>query len=586
MSRAAPAVHRHSFDALVIGAGGAGLMAAVYLARQPGLKTAVLSKLYPTRSHTGTAQGGIGAALGNMGEEDHWEWHMFDTVKGSDYLGDQDAIEIMCRESPEVVYELEHMGLPFSRTEDGRIAQRRFGGHTREFGAAPVHRSCYAADRTGHMILQTLYQQSIKHDVRFFDEFQVVDLLIEDGSCRGAVALEIRTGDLHIFRSKALVLATGGYGQIWEITSNAVTLTGDGVFVAGRRGIPLEDMEFFQFHPTGIWRMGILITEGVRGEGGVLRNHDGERFMERYAPTLKDLASRDVISRAIYKEIRAGRGIDGKRYVHLDATHLGAEVIEKKLPEIADFCRTYLGVDPVTQPMPVQPTAHYAMGGVPTDINGAVLNRQGEIVPGLYAIGECACVSVHGANRLGTNSLVDLVVFGRRAGIAMAEHCARSELEPIDGDAEGPARSELDALLATAGREGEKAADIRGELKQLMMDNVSVFRNDELLSEAKEKLAELRERADRITIDDRSRGFNLDLTEAWETRGMIELAQVITECALVRTESRGAHSREDHPERDDENWLKHSLALMKDRTIEIGYKPVTITRFEPAERVY
>ena len=579
-------IQEHTFDAIVVGAGGAGLMAAVYLARQGNLRTAVLSKLYPTRSHTGTAQGGIGAALGNMGEEDRWEWHMFDTVKGSDYLGDQDAIEVMCRESPEVVYELEHMGLPFSRTEDGRIAQRRFGGHTSNFGEAPVRRACYAADRTGHMILQTLYQQSIKHDVQFFDEFQVVDLLIEDGSCRGAVALNIATGELHLFRSKALVLATGGYGQVWDITSNAITLTGDGMFLVARRGVPLEDMEFYQFHPTGIRRMGILITEGVRGEGGILRNHDGERFMELYAPNLKDLASRDIVSRAIYKEIRAGRGINGERYVHLDATQLGADVIEKKLPEIADFCRTYLGIDPVTEPIPIQPTAHYAMGGIPTDVNGGVVGMQGESVRGLYAIGECACVSVHGANRLGTNSLVDLVVFGRRAGVAMAQYCRGADLEPTGEDPADRAREELEGLLSTAGKDGENAAEIRREMKELMMDNVSVFRTDELLSQAKMKLEELRERADRIAIDDPSRAFNLDLTDAWETRGMVELAQITTECALNRTESRGAHSREDYPDRDDENWLKHTLSVARNGGREIGYKPVSITRFEPKERVY
>jgi len=578
--------HVHTYDALVVGGGGAGLMAAVYLARRPGLRTAVLSKLYPTRSHTGAAQGGIGASLGNMGEEDSWEWHAFDTVKGGDYLGDQDAIEIMCREAPEVVYDLEHMGLPFSRTDDGRIAQRRFGGHTRNYGESLIRRSCYAADRTGHMILQTLYQQSIKHGVRFFDEFQVVDLLIDDGECRGAVALEIRTGDLHVFRSKALVFATGGYGRIWEITSNAITLTGDGLFVSARCGVPLEDMEFFQFHPTGIWRLGILITEGVRGEGGILRNSEGERFMERYAPSLKDLASRDVVSRAIYKEIRAGRGIDGERYVHLDATHLGADVIEKKLPEIADFCRTYLGIDPVTDPMPVQPTAHYAMGGIPTDVHGAVLAMEGGVIRGLYAAGECACVSVHGANRLGTNSLLDLVVFGRRAGMAMADHCAETELLPVGDDPAGRARADLERLWATAGKDGERAAEIRREMSELMMHNVSVFRTEELLIEAKEKLAELKERADRIAIDDPSRGFNLDLTEAWETQGMVALAQVITECALNRTESRGAHSREDFPDRDDENWLKHTLAVLRDGKVEIGYKPVSFTRFEPKERVY
>ncbi|MBA4157256.1 MAG: FAD-binding protein, partial [Gemmatimonadetes bacterium] len=381
-------IHTHTYDALVVGGGGAGLMAAIYLSRSPNVKTAVISKLYPTRSHTGAAQGGIGAALGNH-EEDSPEWHAFDTVKGSDYLGDQDAIEVMCNEAPEVIIELEHMGLPFSRTPEGRIAQRPFGGHSHNFGQGPVRRSCYAADRTGHMILQTLYQNCIKQGADFYDEYQVIDLLISEGRCAGIVAYHVDSGDLHIFHAKAVLFATGGFGRVWSISSNAHALTGDGPAIALRRGVPLEDMEFYQFHPTGIYRLGILITEGVRGEGGVLRNDHGERFMEKYAPTMKDLASRDVVARSIYREIREGRGINGKRYVYLDATHLGAEVIEKKLPDIADFCRTYLGVDPVKEPMPIQPTAHYAMGGIPTDINGRViLDDRNTVMEGFYAAGE------------------------------------------------------------------------------------------------------------------------------------------------------------------------------------------------------
>ncbi|PYV24399.1 MAG: succinate dehydrogenase/fumarate reductase flavoprotein subunit, partial [Acidobacteria bacterium] len=397
------------YDAVIVGAGGAGLKAALHLATQRQARIAVISKLYPVRSHTGAAQGGIGAALGNM-EEDHWEWHMFDTVKGGDYLADQDAVEVLCREAVETVYELEHWGLPFSRTPDGKIAQRPFGGHTREFGKAPVRRSCYAADRTGHMILQTLYQQCIKHDVHFYNEFHLLDLLVEQGRCAGAVALSLATGELYTFHAKAVVLATGGCGKFYRVTSNAHALTGDGMAVALRRGIPLEDMEFFQFHPTGIYKMGILLSEAARGEGGILRNRTGERFMERYAPTLLDLAPRDMVSRAMYREIEEGRGIEGKNWLHLDVTHLGREVLDKKLPDITDFVRTYMGIEPARELIPVQPTAHYAMGGIPTDTEARVIiDEKNTPLPGLYAAGECACVSVHGANRLGTNSLVDIL---------------------------------------------------------------------------------------------------------------------------------------------------------------------------------
>ncbi|HVX30091.1 MAG TPA: FAD-binding protein, partial [Nitrolancea sp.] len=405
----------HRFDAVIVGAGGAGLMAAAQIADKANV--AVISKLYPSRSHTGAAQGGIAAALGNQ-EEDHWVWHMFDTVKGGDYLVDQDAAEVLAREAIDAVYDLEHMGLPFNRTEDGRIDQRRFGGHTRNFGEAAVRRACYAADRTGHMILQTLYQQGIKHQVTFFNEVMMLDLLLtEDGVCTGVVGLDILTGEIHVFHAKAVLLATGGFGKVFKVTSNALTLTGDGCAVAFRRGLPLEDMECYQFHPTGIYKLGILLSEACRGEGGILRNDLGERFMERYSPTLLDLAPRDIVSRSIFLEIQEGRGIGGKDYIHLDLTHLPPETIETKLPDIADFVRTYMGLDPVTDLIPIQPTAHYAMGGIPTDVEGRVtVDEENTILPGLYAAGECACVSVHGANRLGTNSLVDLVVFGRRAG--------------------------------------------------------------------------------------------------------------------------------------------------------------------------
>ena len=578
-------IHTHTYDALVVGGGGAGLMSAIYLSRQPGLRTAVISKLYPTRSHTGAAQGGIGAALANL-EEDHPEWHAFDTVKGSDYLGDQDAIESMCNEAVDVIIELEHMGLPFSRTEDGRIAQRPFGGHTHHFGQGPVRRSCYAADRTGHMILQTLYQNCIKNGVDFFDEFQVVDVLIEGGRCCGVVAWHIDTGDLHVFHAKAVNFTTGGHGRIWSITSNAHANTGDGVAVALRRGIPLEDMEFYQFHPTGIYKLGILITEGVRGEGGVLRNDHGERFMERYAPTMKDLASRDVVARAINSEIREGRGINGKKYVYLDATHLGAEVIEKKLPDIADFCRTYLGVDPVRDPMPIQPTAHYAMGGIPTDVNcRVVIDGNGTVVPGFYAAGECACVSVHGANRLGTNSLLDLVVFGKRSGVDMARFCATADLPPLPANPTERVEAEFARLLAT--EKGEPAARLREEMQDVMQDHVGIFREGKGMELALAKVRELQDRYRGVVVMDKGRRFNMDLMEAWELGNLLDLAEVTALSAVNRTESRGAHMREDYEKRDDVNWLKHTLVTRGEGgRLDISYKPVTITKFQPKERVY
>jgi succinate dehydrogenase / fumarate reductase flavoprotein subunit len=579
-------VEYHQLDAVVVGGGGSGLAAAAYLARQRNIRTGVISKLYPTRSHTGTAQGGIGAALGNEDPEgDSWEWHMFDTVKGSDYLADQDAVEIMCRDAIDVVYDLEHMGLPFSRTQEGRIAQRRFGGHALNFGEAPARRACYAADRTGHMILQTLYQQCIKHNVEFYDEFQVVELLVESNRCEGVVALEIGTGALHFFHAKAVLFATGGWGRMFQITSNAVTLTGDAPALVWRCGLPLEDMEFFQFHPTGIYKLGILITEGVRGEGGVLRNREGERFMERYAPSMKDLASRDVVSRAIYREIAEGRGVDGKRFVHLDATHLGREVIETRLPDIADFCRTYVGIDPAEEPMPVQPTAHYTMGGVPTDVDGRVLaDADGTVVEGLYASGECACVSVHGANRLGTNSLLDIVVFGRRAGLHMGAYAAEAEFTPRPADAGAAAVALLDRIRRG---KGERASVLRDEMQEVMTENVSVFREASGLDAAVEKLRELRERFRDVRIEDTGQRFNLDLTEAFELGCLLDCAYATAVCARNRTESRGAHYREDCPERNDAEWLKHTLVRLEPGDeVEFSYWPVTITRFQPKERVY
>jgi succinate dehydrogenase / fumarate reductase flavoprotein subunit len=579
----------HPFDAIVVGAGGAGLWAALELARE-GVNTAVLTKLYPTRSHTGTAQGGVCAALGNL-EEDHWEWHMFDTVKGGDYLVDQDAAEVLAREAIETVIELEHMGLPFNRTPEGKIDQRRFGGHTRNYGEAPVRRACFAADRTGHMILQTLYQQCIKHGVKFFDEFQVVDLLFEGepdkgGRAAGVVAHRLADGQLHTFRAKAVLLATGGFGRMFRITSNAHSLTGDGVALCYRHGIPLQDMEFFQFHPTGIVGIGILLSEAARGEGGTLLNDLGERFMERYAPKLMELAPRDMVSRAMYQEIRAGRGIGGKDYVYLDVRHLGRKVIEEKLPDITDFARIYQGVEPLKEPVPVQPTAHYAMGGIPTNINSEVVrDDQGTVVPGLFAACECACVSVHGANRLGTNSLVDLLVFGRRAGRQMARYAGRVERPLPIADAVEPVRAELEAIK---GRQagGESVAVIRKELQDVMMDNVGVYRDETVLTVALNKVRELRARYGKVSIADCGSVFNTELLEAQELGYLLDIALVTVTSALARQESRGAHSREDFPERDDKKWLKHTLAYQGKDGPSLRYKQVSITRFEPKPRIY
>jgi succinate dehydrogenase / fumarate reductase flavoprotein subunit len=583
---------RYDYDAVIVGAGGAGLWAALELAKA-GVRSAVLSKLYPTRSHTGAAQGGVCAALGNI-EEDHWEWHMFDTVKGGDYLVDQDAAEVLAREAIETVIELEHMGLPFNRTPEGLIDQRRFGGHTRNYGEAAVKRSCFAADRTGHMILQTLYQQCIKHGVVFHDEYHVVDLVFEGGDggdggrATGVVAYRIADGELHTFGAKAVLLATGGFGRMFRVTSNAWSLTGDGVALVYRHGIPLEDMEFYQFHPTGIYKLGVLLSEAARGEGGILLNGQGERFMERYAPTLADLAPRDMVSRAIYMEVREGRGVEGKDYVLLDVHHLGRKVIEEKLPDITDFARIYLGVEPLKEPVPIQPTAHYAMGGIPTDLLTRVTrDRDATVVPGLYAAGECACVSVHGANRLGTNSLVDLLVFGRRAGRQMIADIKGVVAPDIPIDATEPARAELDALLApVTGGPQESATKLKTELADVMMDNVGVYRTAELLDGAKAKYEELRERYRRVRSGDRGKTFNTDLLEARELGYLLDCAEPTILGAIARKESRGAHAREDFPDRDDQGFLAHSLVRRTPDGPAIDYKPVTITRFQPKPRVY
>jgi succinate dehydrogenase / fumarate reductase flavoprotein subunit len=576
----------HTFDAVVVGAGGAGLYAALETSRKA--KTAVVSKLYPIRSHTGAAQGGIGAALGNV-EEDKPEWHAFDTVKGGDYLVDQNAAFILAEEAVQAVYDLENRGLPFSRTPDGKIDQRRFGGHTRDFGKAAVRRSCYAADRTGHMILQTLYQQCIKNNVSFFDEFQVIDVILDGKRCGGVVAVELATGDVHVFRAKAVLFATGGFGRMYKITSNAHANTGDGPAVLARRGVPLEDMEFFQFHPTGIRGMGILITEGVRGEGGVLRNSEGERFMERYAPTLLDLAPRDMVSRAILTEIKAGKGIRGNRkiddYVHLDATLLGKEVIQAKLPEIASFCKTYLGLDPAEGPMPVQPTAHYAMGGIPTDVQGRVVaNGEGEMYEGLYAAGECACVSVHGANRLGTNSLVDLIVFGRRAGRHIADFVRQADGHAWGDDEVSTAKERISEL--TDGKRGPHGAGIRETMEALMMEEVGIYRNEKHMADAVDRLQGLRQDYRDVRMQDASKRFNTDLLEILELGNLLDLSLITAESARNRQESRGAHSREDYPERDDAIWLKHTLTWFQGDAIRIGYKPVDISVWEPKPRKY
>jgi succinate dehydrogenase / fumarate reductase, flavoprotein subunit len=593
----------HQFDVVVVGAGGAGLMAGLYASR--GTKTAVISKLYPTRSHTGAAQGGISAALGNY-EEDRPEWHMYDTVKGSDYLGDQDAIEFMCNEAIDAVLELEHMGLPFDRTPEGKISQRPFGGHTNNVTGKPVRRACHAADRTGHMILQTLYQQCLKNQVNFFDEFQVLDFLIVDGQTAGVVAVALATGELHTFHAKAVILATGGHGRIFQVTSNAYAYTGDGAAVLLRRGLPLEDMEFFQFHPTGIYKLGILITEGVRGEGGVLINGNGERFMPKYAPSVKDLASRDVVSRAIYTEIREGRGVKGSNYVYLDVRpeavnqyaaedgrtnpdgspyKITGEQVLQKLPDIIDFCRVYLGVDPITQLMPIQPTAHYTMGGIPTNKYGEVIvDSKDTVFPGLYAAGECACVSVHGANRLGTNSLLDLVVFGKHAGLKAAEYAKQADHPRLPGSPDGPARSQFEALKNGSGK--ENAFTIATEMKKVMFDDVGIYRTGSIMESALDKILELKERYKHVHVTDTGKIFNTELLNAWELGNMLEVSELVTVCALNRTESRGGHSREDYPNRDDEHWLKHTLAWKDDGKVKVDYKPVVVTKYQPKARVY
>lgn len=587
-------VHYHKHDVVIVGAGGAGMRAAIEAG--PQVSTAVISKLYPTRSHTGAAQGGMAAALANV-EEDNWEWHTYDTVKGGDYLVDQDAAEILAKEAIDAVIDLENMGLPFNRTPEGRIDQRRFGGHTREHGKAPVRRACYAADRTGHMILQTLYQNCVKHEINFFNEFYVLDLLMTEvrGETRpaGVVAYELATGELHVFQGKSIIFATGGFGKIFKTTSNAHTLTGDGVGIMWRKGLPLEDMEFFQFHPTGLAGLGILLSEAARGEGAILRNSDGERFMERYAPTIKDLAPRDIVARSMATEIREGRGAGPyKDYLYLDITHLEPAVIDAKLPDITEFARTYLGVEPYTEPVPVLPTAHYAMGGIPTTNDAEVLRSNTETVPGLYAAGECACVSVHGSNRLGTNSLLDINVFGKRAGNNAAAYAKKADWVALPKDPTAGVRKLLDHVRSGDG--SERIAVIRRELQEAMDRNAQVFRTDDSLREVGDLIKTLRARYRNVQVQDKGKRFNTDLLEAVELGFLLDLAEVVVYSARNRKESRGAHMREDYPKRDDENLMLHTMAYLTgdaesavaDDHIKLDWKPVVITNYPPTERKY
>jgi succinate dehydrogenase / fumarate reductase, flavoprotein subunit len=573
-------ISRH--DIIIIGAGLAGLRAAVECVEKADV--AVVSKVFPTRSHSGTAQGGITASVGNE-EEDRWEWHFFDTVKGGDYLADQDAVEIMVRDAPRVIYELEHMGVPFSRTSEGKIAQRNFGGHTRDFGKKPVKRACYAADHTGRVVLDTLYDQCLRHQVKFYSEHYLLSLVFEEGRCSGVMTYDLANGLLSFLRAKAILLATGGCGKIFKTTSNGFASTGDGFNLAFQAGIPLEDMEFIQFHPTGLYPLGILVSEAARGEGGILRNDRGERFMEHYAPTIKDLAARDVASRAILTEIREGRGIGGRDYVHLDLTHLGEKKVKEKLWEIASFARIYLGIDPVSQPIPVSPTCHYAMGGIPTDPDGRVLaDEKDSVVPGLYAAGECACVSVHGANRLGCNSLLDLLVFGRRSGMAMKEEVLKADPHSISGDPFKTVEKRIERLMA--GRGKERTDRLRREMQSMMMEYGSVFRDEKGIGKGIEGIRKLKDRYRDTVVADKGRTFNYELVEAIELGNQLDLAEVILLSALHRKESRGAHFRTDFPDREDQNFLKHTFVFQTPEGLEVRYKPVKITQFQPQARVY